>query len=185
MTGRVLVFDDHGGNQALDVTEAILRNSSRAGADAGPTELELVTPERTVSPDVGGIVASGYITALAEAGVRISVLRLLRSVRCADNGSGPLVVTLGVEGSDWTEDREVDAVVVEAGTQPVTDVYDELVPASRNGGQIDLADLLARRPQTAVRNRDGTYQLFRIGDAVAGRNVHAAILDAARLCQEI
>ena len=60
-----------------------------------------------------------------------------------------------------------------------------LVPASRNGGQIDLDDLLARRPQTAVRNRDGTYQLFRIGDAVAGRNVHAAMLDAARLCQEI
>jgi N-methyl-L-proline demethylase len=85
----------------------------------------------------------------------------------------------------WTEDREVDAVVVEAGTQPVTDVYDELVPTSRNGGQIDLADLLARRPQTAVRNRDGTYQLFRIGDAVAGRNVHAAMLDAARLCQAI
>ena len=176
-----MVFDDHGGNQALDVTEAILRNSSRAGT----TELELVTPERTVSPDVGGIVASGYISALAESGVRISVLRLLRRIRRADDGTGPLVVTLGVEGSDWTEDREVDAVVVEAGTRPVTDVYDELVRGSRNGGQIDLADLLARRPQTAVRNRDGTYQLFRIGDAVAGRNVHAAMLDAARLCQQI
>jgi 2,4-dienoyl-CoA reductase-like NADH-dependent reductase (Old Yellow Enzyme family) len=185
VNGRVLVFDDHGGNQALEVTEAILRSSERAGTDHRPTELELVTPERMVSPDVGGIVASGYIAALAESGVRISVLRLLRSVRRADDGTGALVVTLGVEGSDWTEDREVDAVVVEAGTQPVTDVYDELVPASRNGGEIDLADLLARRPQTAVRNRDGAYQLFRIGDAVAGRNVHAAMLDAARLCQAI
>lgn len=37
----------------------------------------------------------------------------------------------------------------------------------------------------AVRHPDGTYQLFRIGDAVAGRNVHAAMLDAARLCREI
>ena len=181
VTGRVLVFDDHGGNQALDVTEAILRPGSATGA--GPTTLELVTPERTVGPDVGGIVASGYMTALAEAGVQITVLRRLRSIRRADDGSGALVVTLGVDGSDWTEDRVVDAVVVEAGTQPVTDVYDELLPGSRNGGQIDLADLLARRPQTAVRNRDGTYQLFRIGDAVAGRNVHAAMLDAARLCR--
>src|SRR5206468_9492986 len=171
VTGRVLVYDDHGGNQALDVTEAI-----------ASTALELVTPERTVSPDVGGIVAAGYLAALAEAGVRITVLRRLRGVRRADGG---LVVTLGVDGSDWTEDRIVDAVVVEAGTQPVTDVYDALVPGSRNGGQIDLADLLARRPQTAVRNPDGTYQLFRIGDAVAGRNVHAAMLDAARLCREI
>ena len=174
VTGRVLVFDDHGGNQALDVVEAVLRKSA--------TELELVTPERTISPDVGRIVASGYLAALAEAGVRITVLRRLRGIRRAEGG---LVVTLGVDGSDWTEDRVVDAVVVEAGTQPVTDVYDELVPGSRNGGQIDLADLLARRPQTAVRNPDGTYQLFRIGDAVAGRNVHAAMLDAARLCREI
>jgi N-methyl-L-proline demethylase len=181
VTGRVLVFDDHGGNQALDVTEAILRRASTA---TGTTKLELVTPERTVSPDVGGIVASGYIAALAESGVRISVLRLLRGISRTD-ASGPLVVTLGVEGSDWTEEREVDAVVVEAGTQPVTDVYDELVASSRNGGEIDLTDLLARRPQTAVRNHAGTYQLFRIGDAVAGRNVHAAMLDAARLCDAI
>ena len=66
MTGRVLVFDDHGGNQALDAAEAILRH--------GPAELELVTPERTVSPDVGGIVASGYLAALAEAGVSHELL---------------------------------------------------------------------------------------------------------------
>jgi len=173
--------------QTLTVDEraAVVRTAVEASAGAGATELELVTPERTVSLDVGGIVASGYMTALAEAGVQISVLRRLRSIRRADGGSGALVVTLGVEGSDWTENRVVDAVVVEAGTQPVTDVYDELVPGSRNGGQIDLADLLARRPQTAVRNPDGTYQLFRIGDAVAGRNVHAAMLDAARLCREI
>jgi N-methyl-L-proline demethylase len=183
VTGRNLVFDDHGGNQALDVTEAILRPGSATGA--GPTTVELVTPERTVGPDVGGIVASCYLTALAEVGVQITVLRRLRDIRRADDGSGALVVTLGIDGSDWTERRVVDAIVVEAGTQPVTDVYDELRPGSRNGGQIDLTDLLARRTQTAVRNHDGTYQLFRIGDAVAGRNVHAAMLDAARLCREI
>jgi hypothetical protein len=33
-----------------------------------------------------------------------------------------------------------------------------------------------------VRNKAGRYQLFRIGDAVAGRNIHAAIYDALRLC---
>src|SRR5205814_4223178 len=119
------------------------------------TEVELVTPERTVAPDVGGIVASGYLAALAEAGVRTTVLRRLRAIRRAEAG---FLVTFGVDGSDWTEERTVDAVVVEAGTRPVTDVYDGLVPGSRNGGEIDLADLLARRPQAAVRNADGTYQ---------------------------
>ncbi|MFD5859807.1 hypothetical protein [Streptomyces chartreusis] len=45
--------------------------------------------------------------------------------------------------------------------------------------------LLARRPQSVVRNEEGSFQLFRIGDAVASRNVHAAMLDAARLCPTI
>ena len=39
-----------------------------------------------------------------------------------------------------------------------------------------------RAKQTVVRNADGGYQLFRIGDAVASRNIHAAIYDAFRLC---
>lgn len=36
-------------------------------------------------------------------------------------------------------------------------------------------------PQSLVRNPDGHYQLFCIGDAVASRNLHAAIYDALRL----
>jgi 2,4-dienoyl-CoA reductase-like NADH-dependent reductase (Old Yellow Enzyme family) len=178
VTGRVLVYDDHGGNQALDIAEAVIR------VGGAGTAVEIATPERTVAPDVGGIVAAGYIGALAEAGARLTVLRQLRGIRRASDGTA-LLVTLGVEGSHWTEERLVDAVVAEAGTQPVADVYDALLAGSSNGGQIDLTDLLARRPQSAVRNPQGTYQLFRIGDAVASRNVHAAMLDAARLCHAI
>jgi hypothetical protein len=44
---------------------------------------------------------------------------------------------------------------------------------------------MALRQQSARRNPDGKYWLFRIGDAVTSRNVHAAILDAARLCRAI
>jgi N-methyl-L-proline demethylase len=36
--------------------------------------------------------------------------------------------------------------------------------------------------QAVVRNDEGRYQLFRIGDAVTSRNIHAAIFDALRLC---
>ena len=35
--------------------------------------------------------------------------------------------------------------------------------------------------QNIVRNPDGRFRLFRIGDAVAHRNVHAAVLDARRV----
>ncbi len=173
LTGRVLVYDDHGGNQALDVTETLLR---------GGADVELVTPERTVSPDVGGLVGAGYFIALADGGVRQTVLRRLLSVERTGDG---LLAVLGAEGAARTETRLVDAVVAEVGTEPVTDLYDELVPGSSNGGEIRIDDLLALRPQTAVRNPLGSYQVFRIGDAVAGRNVHAAMLDAARIARAI
>nr|WP_198954408.1 FAD-dependent oxidoreductase [Kineosporia sp. R_H_3] len=173
VSGRVLVYDDHGGNQALDVVEAVLR---------GGAKVELATPERTVAPDVGGLVASGYFAALAENDVALSVLRRILALR---RGPDSVVVTFGVDGTDWTQERTFDAVVVEAGTAPVGDVYDGLLPGSRNGGATDLDDLLALRPQTQVRNPDGAYQVFRIGDAVASRGVHAAMLDAARLCRAI
>jgi N-methyl-L-proline demethylase len=110
------------------------------------------------------------------------VLRRLLSVSRTADG---LLATLGAEGATRTETRVVDAVVAEVGTVPVTDAYDELLAGSINHGEVHLENLLALRPQTAVRNANGTYQLFRIGDAVASRNVHAAMLDAARLARAL
>ena len=46
-----------------------------------------------------------------------------------------------------------------------------------------FAALLAGRPQELTANPDGRYQLFRVGDAVASRNIHAAIYDSLRLCK--
>ena len=64
------------------------------------------------------------------------------------------------------------------GTAASDELYHALKPRSVNRGAVDLAALLGGRPQpTAVGVAEG-YQLFRIGDAVAGRNIHAAIYDA-------
>ena len=174
LSGRVLVFDDHGGNQALDVAEALV---------AQGCEVELVTPERSVAADVGGMVASRYFTSLSEAGVRFTVLRLVNSI--SRNSDGTFTVALGMEDQEWTEPRIVDGVVLEAGTTAVSEVYDELAPLSSNGGEVDVEALLAGEPQTRVRNSEGKFHLFRIGDAVSSRNIHAAILDAMRLCRAL
>ena len=172
-TGHVLVYDDHGGNQALDAVEAL------AGAGA---EVEYLTPERTVSPDVGSLVAAGYFASLAQSGVRMGVLRRLLAV---ERQGDDFIAHLGMDGSDLVETRRVSAVVAEMGTTPVRELYDGLLSQSSNLGEVDLKNLIRSRPQTAVRNPDGKFQLFRIGDAVASRNVHAAMLDAARLCRAI
>ena len=44
---------------------------------------------------------------------------------------------------------------------------------------------LTLRPQTAVHNPDGRMVPYRIGDAVAGRNIPTAILDAYGLCTAV
>ena len=50
-----------------------------------------------------------------------------------------------------------------------------------NRGEVDIKAFIAGRPQTIATNPEGKFQLFRIGDAVASRNIHAAILDSYRL----
>ncbi|MBI1383418.1 MAG: NAD(P)-binding protein [Rhizobiales bacterium] len=77
-------------------------------------------------------------------------------------------------------DIEADRVVVESGTLPVSEVFEGLRAGSRNDGVTDLDALIAARPQPAM--RDDGFELHRIGDAVASRNIHVAVLDALRLC---
>jgi N-methyl-L-proline demethylase len=78
--------------------------------------------------------------------------------------------------------RCVDQVVVEHGTIAVDELYSDLRAGSLNLGETDPDRLVAVRPQDQAHNPAGRYRLFRIGDAVAHRNVHAAIYDARRLC---
>ena len=81
--------------------------------------------------------------------------------------------------------RHVDQVVVDFGTTASDELYFELKPRSSNLGAVDYGALIEGRPQTVVRNPDGGFQLFRIGDCVASRNIHAAIYDALRLVKDV
>lgn len=96
-----------------------------------------------------------------------------------------LVAALGSDWSDATRLREVGQVVVNNGTQPLDDLYFALRSLSSNLGSVDQAALLALTPQPLAPDVSGQFQLFRIGDAVASRVTHAAILDALRLTRAI
>ncbi len=171
---RVLVFDDHGGEPGLDAAEHL----ARLGA-----QVELVTPERMVGISVGSMNSPAYLRAFAEHGVAVTVTRRLTAVREAPAGeAGRLVATLGSDYADAPLERVVDHVVVEHGTLPVDELYFDLVAGSSNLGEVDHLALLAGTPQTVATHPEGRYQLFRVGDAVASRNIHAAVYDALRLC---
>jgi 2,4-dienoyl-CoA reductase-like NADH-dependent reductase (Old Yellow Enzyme family)/thioredoxin reductase len=168
--GDVLLYDDNGQHPGLDAAEVL----ARAGAN-----IEFVTPERILAPDVGGVNYPGYFKVFAEYDVRITLNERLTAVRRKD---GRLEVDLYNEYAHATRQRVVDQVVVEHGTLPSDELYFSLVPGSSNRGEVDQQALLNLRPQEVRRNPDGRYQLYRIGDAVSSRNIHAAVYDAFRLC---
>ncbi|MGH9066214.1 MAG: FAD-dependent oxidoreductase [Acidimicrobiales bacterium] len=170
-SGDVLLYDDNGGHAGLDAALAVL---------AGGARLEYVTPERTLGPDVGGTNYPVYAEAFARADTRITLLHALSSIEALPGGR--LLARLRSETAGTCLSREVDQVVVEAGTQPNDELYHALVPGSVNQGEIDLGALIELSPQRVGAHAGGGYQLFRIGDAVSSRNVHAAIYDAFRLC---
>ncbi|MFF3372268.1 FAD-dependent oxidoreductase [Streptomyces sp. NPDC002680] len=166
---RVLVFDDHGNHQGMSTVERLVEAGS---------EVEIVTPDRVVGHEVVGTLYPAYLDSFYRSGVRLTPDHRLREVR---RGADGLVAVLRNEYTGQCVERVVDQVVVEHGTRPNDDVYLELKDASTNLGEVDLDALVAVAPQQLSRNPDGRYQLYRIGDAVAGRDIHAAMYDARRL----
>ena len=96
-----------------------------------------------------------------------------------------LKAKIGTDYSDLITEKTYDQIVVNYGTLPLADLYFDLKPLSSNEGAVDQEALIAGKPQTISRNPEGTFQLFRIGDAVSARNTHAAIYDALRLMKDI
>ncbi|MFP5346362.1 MAG: FAD-dependent oxidoreductase, partial [Actinomycetes bacterium] len=171
LQGTVLVYDDNGAEPALDAAELLATRGATVG---------FVTPERMLAPGVGAMNSPAYLRAFDEHDVSVTLGTRLTGVE--RSAGGRLVARLRNDYSERETERLVDHVVVEHGTLPNDELYFELVPLSGNGGAVDHQALLDVRPQPAM---DGEFQLFRIGDAVTSRNIHAAIYDAVRLCLAI
>ena len=169
----ILLFDDNGQHPGISCAEFL----------ANPeTKLEYVTPERMIAPDVGGTNYPAYLRALYENDVTITLNHRLIDVR--RNASG-LTAVLYNEYTHSNVERTTEQIVVEHGTLPLDELYLELREQSSNGGEIDLEALVSGKPQNIINNPDGKFQLFRVGDAVASRNVHSAIYDSLRLCKDL
>jgi N-methyl-L-proline demethylase len=169
----VLLFDDNGAHPGMAAAEVL--------ADAG-ARLEIVSPERYFAPEMGGLNVVPYMQKLHRAGVTVTPMTRVSRLRRDGN---KIAVTLW---SPYTEadcgERIVDQVVLEQATLPLDELYFALKEESVNRGEVDYEALVAGRPQGVSANPQGRFRLYRIGDAVAARNVHAAIYDALRLCKD-
>jgi hypothetical protein len=167
---EVLVFDDHGGHEGLTLAEYAVNQGAR---------LEYVSPERMIGVDVGGLNYPAYYKSLYGAKAVVTLNHRLKGIRRDGN---KLVAVLTNDYDKSESERRIDQVIAEHGTLPAAEVYFALKDGASNRGEIDLDALIANRPQTLVRNRSGRFQLFRVGDAVSSRNIHAALYESLRLC---
>jgi 2,4-dienoyl-CoA reductase-like NADH-dependent reductase (Old Yellow Enzyme family)/thioredoxin reductase len=171
---NVLLYDDNGGHQGMGAAELL--------ANAG-SKLELVSPERFFAPEMGGMNHVPYMRAFHEKGVRITINTRVTAVRRDGNS---LLATLSSDfAKGWREERRIDQVVVEHGTAPLEDLYFALKPHSRNLGAVDYEALVNGGDIFPVASPDAAFTLLRIGDAVASRNIHAAIYDGIRYAMRL
>ncbi|MCZ7911611.1 NADH:flavin oxidoreductase [Agrobacterium leguminum] len=170
---NVLVFDDAGDHAGLQAAECL----AKAGA-----KVEIMTPDRAFAPEVMAMNLVPYMRSLQKRDVTFTVTYRLEA---AERNGNQLIAHVGSDYGGVTKSRTVDQIVVNHGTIPLDDLYFELKPGSKNLGEISYDALLAGAAQAVERNPEGAYRLFRIGDAVAARNTHAAIYDALRLAKDI
>ena len=165
----VIVYDGTGRHAALTAAEKIRVAGSEVaffGLD-GHLAMEMAYSEQVV-----------WRRRTYEIGIAPTLDRRLERV---ERDGNRLCVTFCNELTDTVETHETDQLVVEHGTRPADTLFHDLRDRSSNHGVVDQGALLEGRPQPGAYG--GGFQLFRIGDAVSSRNIHAAVLDAFRLCR--
>ena len=169
---NVLLYDDAGDHTALQAAQLL--------AESGAV-VEVMTPDRTFAPDVMAMNLVPYMRAIQDKKVTFTVTYRLTSVAKEGN---LIKATIDSDYSKLGITRSYDQIVVNHGTAPLDELYFALKPRSVNQGAVDYEALIASQPQTLGGGPEG-FQLFRIGDAVEARNIHAAIYDALRLISVI
>jgi len=166
---RVLVYDGTGRHEALSCAEHL--------ASEGSTVTLAVIDDR-VGADMGYAERASHRKQLYLKRVQTRPDLVLKSVRREAEG---LVATLTNDLTDEPVEIETDQVVVERGTFPLDEVFRELKEGAANRGVTDIDALIRTEPQPYRVNDEGGYLLYRVGDAVSSRSVHAALLDAYRI----
>lgn len=171
---RVLIYDELGGHAGMSCAEI---------AAASGAEVEVVTLDRTSAADLGNTNFAVHMRMLTRQNVVFSPNLTLEDIRREGDELAPVLKNVF---SLEMEERRVDQVIFEAGTQPEDALYWELKPQSVNKGQTNYTELLAGRSQIRGGNSAAKeLYMFRVGDAVSSRNVHAAMLDSLRLCKDL
>lgn len=166
----VIVYDGTGRHEAVSCALHLAEQGS---------QVRFVTIDNMVALEMGYHERVIYRKRFALNNIEATTDNRLLRVR---TGGNRLVATFRHELTGKETEMTASQVVFEHGTVPVDGVYQELRARSANNGVTDVEALLQGRAQPVA---PGAFELHRIGDAVASRNVHSAIYDALRLCMTL
>ncbi|MFO1090337.1 MAG: FAD-dependent oxidoreductase [Hyphomicrobiales bacterium] len=169
----VLIFDEEGGHTAVSLAQHLAAKGKA---------VTLATADRVVGRSLGGSSYPVYLAALAESGVRLITDHQLASIERSGNR---LQAVLRHAYGAARHEVVVDRVVAELGTAPADELFHALKANAANHGVTDVEALKDWKAQPWLEAETPGMLLFRVGDAVASRDVHAAMLDALRLMKDV
>ncbi len=171
---NILIYDEAGDHVAMQSAEVAIEQGSK---------VNFMTPDRLISSEIMGMNLTPYLKSLQNDNISFLIGKRLLDVSIEGNKLNALI------GSDYDElfknNSTYDQVFVNYGTKPLDELYFELLPLSKNMGEVNYEKFIKGYEQDIIKNKVGKFNIFRIGDAVSSRNIHAAIYDALRLVIKI
>ena len=155
---HILIYDESGDHPGLQAAEIAAKSGSK---------VEIMTPDRTFAPEVMAMNLVPYMRTLQDKDVTFTVARRLQDVSLDGN---KLLAKIGTDYSGHVTEKRYDQVVLNYGTQPLDELYFDLKNFSKNKGVVDYDALIYGQMQTGLRNSEGHFDVYRIGDAVSSRN---------------
>ena len=169
----ILIYDEVGEHAAISVADWL----ASSGHD-----VELVSPARACGAGLGSINYPKYLENLSNAGARLTPNHILLSVRADGNA---LVARLRHAHSRKVSERRISQVISDQGTIPNDEIFVKLKALSNNRGKMDLNAFAEGEPQPHTFDTGSGFALYRAGDVVSGRNIHAAMLDGNRIARTL
>ena len=170
----VLIYDETGRQAAVSCALHLARMGRVVTLATADDTLAVETPY----PD-----RLSFRKRASQLGIR--VIGDLRLVKAARQGNG-ITARFRHELTGAETEMTAAQLIVERGTVPMEDVYQDLRARSANNGVTDIALMTGARTQGDDRPQlAGSFVLHRIGDAVASRDIYSSIYEAYRLCSQL
>ncbi len=167
---NILIYDEAGDHTAMQSAEIAIEKGST---------VEFMTPDRLISSEIMGMNLTPYLKNLQNKKITYSIAKRLIDVSIKGN---KLNATIGSDYDENFKNNSIyDQIFLNYGVKPLDELYFNLVSFSKNEGEVNYTKFIKGQIQNIIKNKNNKFNLYRIGDAVSSRNIHAAIYDALRL----